>query len=220
VRAVAWLSGGRPSLENVSTWTDAQIIDAFMGRASRVINSKLVDATTAQIEAGYSFNVRMIKGGGYEVSYHGHDEYYVKGLATDLRPFLPWVDDTVKITRVIRAVLNSLTDQQFKNTLLQIQQEYKDQLTTQMFSSHWSIPSRQWQMSMTDIELARTVLNAQWFHEGMDPQMRDLLQSEAQAGGNYRAVWRLLNNTIVIVALVQRFIIEADDAKVLHPKTK
>lgn len=74
-------------------------------------------------------------------------------------------------------------------------------------------------MSMTDIELVKTVLNQQWFHEGMDPRMRDVLQTHAEGGANCRAVWRLLNSTILIVALVQRFIIEADDAKVLRPKT-
>jgi len=38
--------------------------------------------------------------------------------------------------------------------------------------------------------------------------------------GNYQAVWRLLNITVVIVAVLQRFITEADDAGVLHPRTK
>jgi hypothetical protein len=49
------------------------------------------------------------------------------------------------------------------------------------------------------------VLNSQWFHEGMDPRLRDLLDSDHQKMGNYQAVWRLLNHTVLIVALLQRF---------------
>ena len=54
----------------------------------------------------------------------------------------------------------------------------------------------------------------------MDPRLRNLLDSDHQQMGNYQAVWRLLNNTVLIVALLQRFITEADDAGVLHPRTK
>jgi hypothetical protein len=46
---------------------------------------ELVNATKAQFEEGYRFNVRMVKHGGYEVSYRAHDLYYLKGLAADLR---------------------------------------------------------------------------------------------------------------------------------------
>ena len=74
-------------------------------------------------------------------------------------------------------------------------------------------------MSVTDYELAKMVLNSQMFHEGMDPQIRELLDSDHQQMGNYQAVWRLLNYTVLIVTLMQRFITEADDAGVLRPKT-
>ena len=177
-----------------------------MARASRVVNSELVDATKAQLEAGYSFNARVIRPGAVEVSYEAHNEYFVKGLAADLRPFLPWVDDTVKVTRVMRATLGSLTDEHWKRTLVTIQNEYKKVLDDEMFSSHWSIPADQFQMSMTDLELAKLVLNSQWFHEDMDPRLRHLLDSDNQQMGNYQAVWRLLNNTVLIVAVLQRFI--------------
>ncbi|MGH3967590.1 MAG: hypothetical protein ACRDTV_05595 [Mycobacterium sp.] len=204
----------------VSGPTPAQIIEAFMARASRVINSELVDSTKAQLQAGYSFNARVIRPGAVEVSYEAQNEYFVKGLAADLRPFLPWVDDTTKVTRVIRAVLGSLTDEHWKRTLVWLQDEYKKVLENEMFSTHWSIPDQGWQMSVTDFELAKLVLNSQWFHEGMDPRLRRLLGSGHQQMGNYQAVWRLLNNTVLIVTLLQRFITDADDAGVLHPRTK
>jgi hypothetical protein len=204
----------------VSGHAPAEIIDAFMARASRVINSELVDATKAQLEAGFSVNLRVIGAGAVEVTYEARHEYYVKGLATELRPFLPWVDDTVKVTRVIKAVLGSLTDEHWKRNLISLRAEYMKMLDSEMFSSHWSIPAQGFQMSVTDIELAKLVLNSQWFHEGMDPRMRDLLGSEHQKMGNYQAVWRSLNITVLIVALLQRFITEADDAGVLHPRTR
>jgi hypothetical protein len=144
----------------------------------------------------------------------------VKGLAADLRPFLPWVDDTVKVTRVMRAALGSLTDEHWRRTLLSMRDDYMKSIESEMFSSHWSIPAQGFQMSATDYELAKLVLNSQWFHEGMDPRLRDLLDSDHQKMGNYQAVWRLLNHTVLIVALLQRFITEADDAGVLHPRTK
>lgn len=191
-----------------------------MARASRVVSSELVDATVGHIEAGYSFDLRMVGAHSFEVSYRAQNEYYVKGLATDLRPFLPWVDDTVKVTRVINAVLSSLTDEDHKRTLLWLRDEHLKVIETEMFSTHWSIPTEQFQMSVTDLELAKLVLNSQWFHEGMNPQLRNLLESDHQQMGNYQAVWRLLNHTVVIVALLKRFITEADDAGVLHPRTR
>ena len=200
--------------------TPAEIIEAFMARASRVINSELVDATKAQLQAGFSFNARVLAPGAVEVSYEARNEYYVKGLAIDLRPFLPWVDDITRVTRVMDAVLRSLTDETVKRTLISLKDEYKKILDTEMFSSHWAIPAQGFQMSATDIDLAKLVLNSQWFHEGMDPRLRNLLASDHQQMGNYQAVWRLLNNTVLIVALLQRFIIDADDAGVLHPRTK
>lgn len=204
----------------MSASTPAEIIAAFMARASRVINSELVDSTKAQLEAGYSFNARVIRPGDVEVSYEAHSEYFVKGLATDLRPFLPWVDDTTKVTRVMRAVLASLTDDDWKRTLVSLQGGYKKMLDVEMFSSHWTIPAQGWQMSVTDFELAKLVLNSQWFHEGMDPRLRHMLGADHQQMGNYQAVWRLLNHTVLIVTVLQRFIINADDAGVLHPRTR
>lgn len=190
-----------------------------MARASRVITSELVDTTKAQLEAGYSIYARVIGPGDVEVSYEAHNEYIVKGLAADLRPFLPWVDDTVKVTRVMRAVLGSLTDEHWKRTIIYLRDEYMKVVDDEMFSTHWSIPADRWQMSVTDLELAKLVLNSQWFHEGMDPRLRHLLDADHQQMGNYQAVWRLLNNTVMIVTLLQRFITEADDAGVLHPRT-
>lgn len=207
-------------LAAVSSHTPAQIIDAFMARASRVLNSELVDATAAQLEAGFSFDVRIIGQHAFEVSYQAQNEYYVKGLATDLRPFLPWVDDTVKLTRVMRAVLGALTDENYKRTLRWIKDEYTRTHGTEMFKTFWSVPAQNWQMSATDLELAKWVLNSQWFHEGMDPQIRNLLGSEHQQMGNFQAIWRLLNNTVLFVAVLKKFITEADDAGVLHPRTK
>jgi hypothetical protein len=204
----------------VSSPTPAEIIDAFMARASRVVSSELVDTTVAHLEAGYTINLRMVGAHNFEVSYEAQNDYYVKGLASDLRPFLPWVDDPVKVTRVMRAVLNSLTDEQHKRTLIWIRDEYKRICEDDMFTTWWSQPADQWQMSVTDLELAKLVLNSQWFHEGMDPRLRKLLDSDHQQMGNFQAVWRLLNNTVVIVALLRRFIIEADDAGVLRPRTK
>lgn len=191
-----------------------------MARASRVVSSELVDTTVAHLEAGYTINLRMVGAHNFEVSYEAQNDYYVKGLASDLRPFLPWVDDPVKVTRVMRAVLNSLTDEQHKRTLIWIRDEYKRICEDDMFTTWWSQPADQWQMSVTDLELAKLVLNSQWFHEGMDPRLRKLLDSDHQQMGNFQAVWRLLNNTVVIVALLRRFIIEADDAGVLRPRTK
>lgn len=196
----------------VSGPTPAKIIEAFMARASRDINSELVNATVAQLEAGSSFEARVIGPGAVEISYHAHNEYLVKGLATDLRPFLPWVDDIVKVTRVMRAVLSSLTDENWKRSLIWVQDEYKKMVDNEMFSTHWAIPADQWKMSVTDLELAKLVLNAQWFHEGMDPRMRSLLYSDHQQMGNYETVWRLLNHTVLIVTVMQRFITQADDA--------
>jgi hypothetical protein len=204
----------------VSSPTPAEIIDAFMARASRVVSSELVDTTVAHLEAGYTINLRMVGAHNFEVSYEAQNDYYVKGLASDLRPFLPWVDDPVKVTRVMRAVLNSLTDEQHKRTLIWIRDEYKRICEDDMFTTWWSQPADQWQMSVTDLELAKLVLNSQWFHEGMDPRLRKLLDSDHQQMGNFQAVWRLLNNTVVIVALLRRFIIEADDAGVPRPRTK
>ncbi|GAB7070397.1 hypothetical protein JCM12141A_46860 [Mycolicibacterium hodleri] len=40
--------------------TPAEIIEAFRARASRVITSELVDATQAQLRAGYSFQVSVV----------------------------------------------------------------------------------------------------------------------------------------------------------------
>jgi len=204
----------------VSGHTPAEIIEAFMARASRVVSSELVDATVGHMKAGYSFDLRMVGTHSFEVSYKAQNEYYVKGLATDLRPFLPWVDDTVKVTRVMHAVLSSLTDAAYRRTLIWMRDQHLKVIQTEMFSTHWSIPTQQFQMSVTDLELAKLVLNSQWFHEGMDPRLRNLLESDHQQMGNYQAVWRLLNHTVVIVALLKRFITEADDAGVLHPRTK
>jgi hypothetical protein len=198
----------------------AEIIDAFMTRAARVINSELVDATKAQLTEGHTVNLRMLKGGGFETRYLAHNDYYLKGLATDLRPFLPWVDDVTKISRVINAVMRSLTDNDWKRPLIWFQNEYRKLLDDHMCFSYWSIPDDQWQMSMPDIELAKTVLNQQWFHEGIDPRIRHILESDDQQMANYQAVSRLLNNTIMCVVHLQRFITDADDAGVLHPKTR
>lgn len=206
------------SLMPVPGPTSAEIIDAFMARASRVISSELVDDSKAQITQGFSFNVRVLGPGQVQVSYEARNEYLVKGLAADLRPFLPWVDDTVKVTRVIRTVLASLTDEQWKRSLVTLRSQYQEMLSGDTWT-HWAIPAQDFQMSVPDIELAKLVLNSQWFHEDMDPRMRSLLASEHQQMGNYQAVWRLLNVTVLIVALLQRFITEADDAGVLHPKT-
>jgi hypothetical protein len=198
----------------------AEIIDTFMSRASRVINSELVDATKARLEEGYKFSLHMLKDGGYEVSWLETNEYIMKGLAADLRPFFPWVDDTVKLTRVMRAVLISLTDPQFKRTLIWIRDEYMKMMDNTMAYSHWAIPHEQWTMSMTDMDLAKTVLNSQWFHEGLDPKIRHLLQSDHQRMANYQAVSRLINITVLGVTLLKKFIVEADDAGVLNPKTR
>ncbi len=203
----------------MSGHTPADIIGAFMARASRVVNSELVDASKAQLEAGFTFNVHVLGPGDVQVSYEARNEYLVKGLATDLRPFLPWVDDATKVTRVMHAVSGSLTDEHWKRTLISMRADYKKTLESEVFS-YWSIPAQGFQMSVTDYELAKLVLNSQWFHEGMDPRLRDLLDSDHQKMGNYHAVWRLLNITVLIVALLQRFITEADDAGVLHPRTK
>lgn len=120
----------------------------------------------------------------------------------------------------MRAVLNSLTDERHKRILIWIKDEYTKICDTEMFTTYWSQPADRWQMSATDLELAKLVLNSQWFHEEMGPRLRKLLDADHQQWGNYQAVWRLLDNTVVIVALLRRFIIEADDAGVLHPKTK
>jgi hypothetical protein len=207
------------NLPAVSGRSAAEIIDAFMTRASRVINSELVDATKAQLEEGYTVNIRMFKDGGYEARYLARNEYYLKGLSADLRPFLPWVDDITKLSRVINAVMRSLTNDNWKRSLIWFQNEYKKLLDDHMCYSYWSIPHEQWQMGMSDIELAKTVLNQQWFHEGIDPRIRHILESDTQQMANYQAVSRLLNNTILCVVLLQRFITDADDAGVLHPKT-
>lgn len=198
----------------------AEIIEAFMARASRVINSELVDASVAQLAAGFSFDARVIAPGSVEISYQAQNEYYLKGLAADLRPFLPWVDDQVRITRVMDAVLRSLTDESVKRALVALKDQYEQIRKTQMFSTHWAVPDQDFKMSATDIELAKLVLNSQWFHEDMDPRLRNLLASEHQQMGNFQAVWRLLNNTVFFVALLQRFIVDADNAGVLHPRTR
>ena len=191
-----------------------------MARASRVINSELVDASVAQLAAGFSFDARVIAPGSVEISYQAQNEYYLKGLAADLRPFLPWVDDQVRITRVMDAVLRSLTDESVKRALVALKDQYEQIRKTQMFSTHWAVPDQDFKMSATDIELAKLVLNSQWFHEDMDPRLRNLLASEHQQMGNFQAVWRLLNNTVFFVALLQRFIVDADNAGVLHPRTR
>ncbi|ODQ84904.1 hypothetical protein [Mycolicibacterium holsaticum] len=204
----------------MSDYSPAEIIDAFMARAGRVITSELVNATVAQLEEGYSFDARIVGSGSVEISYRAQDEYLVKALAADLRPFLPWVKDPVKVTRVLRAVLGSLTDDDWKRTFRAVQAEYKRMCDNEMFSTHWAIPSEQWTMSVTDMELAKLVLNSHWFHEGMDPRMRNLLESDHQEMGNYQAVWRLLNQTVLIVAVLKRLITQADDAGALHPRVK
>ncbi len=198
----------------------AEIIEAFQARASRVINSELVDATKARLAEGYSFNVRIMKEGSHEVSWRAMNEYYMKGLAADLRPFFPWVDDPTKLPRVINAVLKSLTDPEWKRKLLWFKDEYDKLMKDELSHSYWSIPADNWQMSMSDIDLAKTVLNQQWFHEGLDPRIRHVLDSDHQSMATYQAVSRLLNNTVLCVTLLSRFIVDADDAGCLHPATR
>lgn len=71
----------------------AEVIQAFLTRADRVISSDLVDAARLKLSEGFSFTVHLMKDGGTQVSWLQENEYLMKGLAADLRPFLPWVDD-------------------------------------------------------------------------------------------------------------------------------
>ena len=65
----------------VSRHTPADVIDAFMARASRVINSDLVDSSKAQLKAGFTLKVRVIGPGDVRVGYEAQNEYLVNGLA-------------------------------------------------------------------------------------------------------------------------------------------
>jgi len=185
-----------------------------------VVNSDLVDATKARIQRGYNVNIQM-DGDRHILVDHGHfNEYLVKGLAVDLRPFLPWVDDQVKISRVINAVIRALTDPDWKQAMVTFKGQYEKMAESPLFFSMWSSPSEQWQVSVSDHELAKMVINQQWFHEGMDPKVRDTLAMDMQQGANFHAVSRLLNDTVIVVSRLQKFIIDADDAGVLQPKTR
>jgi hypothetical protein len=53
----------------------------------------------------------------------------------------------------------------------------------------------------------------------LDPKIRHTLALDMQQGANFHAVSRLLNNTILVVSQLQKFIVDADDAGVLHPAT-
>jgi hypothetical protein len=214
------LSEADITVDFVNGPTAAEIIDAFLARASRVVHSELVDATKVKFSEGYRFDVHMMKDGSTEVSWQADNEYYMKGLAADLRPFLPWVDDATSLPRVMNAVLRSLDDPQWKRTMIWFKDEYGKLVKYELSRSYWSSPSINWQMSMSDMELAKMVLNSQWFHEGLDPKIRHLLNSDYQALPNYQAVSRLLNNTILGVTLLQRFIVDADDAGALKPATR
>ena len=65
--------------------SNAEIIETFMGRAARVINSELVDATKARIQRGYNVNIQMDGNRHILVDHGSFNEYLVKGLAVDLR---------------------------------------------------------------------------------------------------------------------------------------
>ena len=79
----------------------------------------------------------------------------------------------------MNAVLGSLTDEHWKRTLISLRADYMETLESEVFS-YWSIPAQGFHMSVTDYDLAKLVLNPQWFHEGMDPRLRDLLDSDHQ----------------------------------------
>ncbi|WP_241473583.1 hypothetical protein [Mycolicibacterium neoaurum] len=198
----------------------AEVIQAFLTRADRVISSELVDAARLKLSEGFSFTVHLMKDGGTQVTWLQENEYLMKGLAADLRPFLPWVDDATNLPRVINAVLRSLPDPEWKRNILWFKDEYQKLAKDEMMVSYWSMPSDGWQMRMPDRELAKTVLNSQWFHESLDPRIRHILNSENQSMGTYQAVSRLLNNTIMCVAQLKKLIVDADDAGQLHPATK
>lgn len=96
----------------VSGPSDAVVIETFLHRAARVINSELVNASKARIEQGYNVDIR-ITGNRHVLVDHGSvNEYLIKGLAVDLRPFLPWVDDQLKVSRVMTVVMRSINDPQ------------------------------------------------------------------------------------------------------------
>lgn len=204
----------------MSGLSEAEIIEAFLGRASRVVNSDLIDTTKARIQRGYNVNIQMDRDRHILVDHGSVNEYLIKGLAVDLRPFLPWVDDQVKISRVINAVIHSLTNADWKRAMATFKTQYEAMAKNPLFLSAWSRPSDQWQMSVTDHQLAKMVINQQWFHEGMDPKVRETLAMDMQQGANFHAVSRLLNDTVIVVSRLQKFIIDADDAGVLHPKTR
>jgi hypothetical protein len=180
----------------VSEPSDAEIIETFMGRAASVVNSELVNATKARILEGYNVHIQMV--GDRHVLDHGSfNENLIKGLAVDLRPFLPWVDDQVKVSRVINAVIRSVTDPDWRQAMVNFKQQYGAMDDNPLFLSAWSVPSEQWQMSVTDHQLAKMVINEQWFHEGMDPKIRRTLALDGQQGANFHAASRLLNNTVI-----------------------
>jgi hypothetical protein len=208
------------TLVQVSGPSEAEIIETFLDRATRVVNSDLIDATKARIQRGYNINIQMDGDRHILVDHGSFNEYLIKGLAVDLRPFLPWVDDQVKISRVINAVNRSLTDPQWKRAMQTFKTQYGKMTENPLFVSMWSSPSEQWQMSVTDHQLAKMVINQQWFHEGMDPKVRETLALDMQQGANFHAVSKLLNDTVIVVSRLQKFIIDADDAGVLHPKTR
>jgi hypothetical protein len=191
--------------------TDAEIIDTFLTRAARVVNSDLVDAAKARQATPYSVDMRILRDGSvHSMCIDWTEEDRLKALAVDLRPFFPWVDDQVKVGRVINSVLRSLTDQAWKQRLLALKEQHKDTLDSELFYSYWSIPADGWRASVNDRELAKHVINDIRFHETVDPRIRHILSSDHQVGPNHYAVTRMVTETIIIVSQLQAFIIDAD----------
>ncbi|BCN45252.1 hypothetical protein [Prescottella equi] len=195
--------------------SDAEVIDAFLRRADRVLTDEIVKR--AELGTDFRLTVR-VRGAVTELRTERIDEQLLDHLAMRMRPFLPWVSDSTGFNNTRQVVRRSLTDHEWRR-----RSDVLAKRCRQAFEADQVIHfarDKEGELKWHDHEMAKAVINGVLFHEETDPRVARLLNLDISQPFNNQSVLRMLNTTVCAVKLLQRFILDADKAGVLSPQTR
>ncbi|MGW9568828.1 hypothetical protein [Prescottella equi] len=195
--------------------SDAADIETFLRRADRVLTDEIVKR--AELGSDFKITVR-IRGALTQIATKPVDEVMLNDLAVRVRPFLPWVADQTGFNRMRNVVRRSLTDEQWQRQCDVLGRICKDAFEENQVI-HFA-RDKHGEMRWEDHEMAKAVINGVLFHEETDPRVARLLNLDISQPFNNQSVLRMLNVTVCAVKLLQRFVLDADKAGVLHPQTR
>ncbi|MBY4206118.1 hypothetical protein HQO44_06580 [Rhodococcus fascians] len=193
--------------------SDARIIDMFLARSERVLTNAIVD----RANLGNDFTIAVqVRSTGTRLGFDPIDKGEVHDLAVRIRPFLPWVKDATSFYKTRQAVRRSLTDPKWQEASDEFSRRCKDAFEADQVIH--AAMDKDGEIRWKDHEMAKAVIDGLMFHEEENPRIAKILGLEISQPFQNQSVLRMLNVTVCAVKGLQRFIVDAADEGVLHPK--